>query len=220
MKIFVYKIILLLTFMLCAVIVFFYYDLHRYVEPVAIQNLLLDYGRVGALLYVLLVAFGSAVGVPRQLFGIAGGYVFGLGTGFMLLSVGLTFGCSIGFFTSRMFFQEYLQKCFGHRLERLERFLCQNPFMMAMVVRFAPLGNNASTNVIAGLTTIPALPFIGGSACGYLPQSLIFTLIGTGVAVNPLVHISLGVGLLAVAFVLGFFLYKHYLQTEPASPCS
>ena len=171
----------------------------------------------GVLLYLALTAALSPLGVPRQALSALGGYAFGAFFGTLFCSIGLVVGCSGGFFSSRLLARAALQQRFGDRIRRLDAFLARNPFTMTVAIRCFPAGNNALTNLAAGLTGIPALAFIGGSAVGYLPQTVIFALLGSGVRIDPVWRTSLSAALFILASLLGFALY-HRFQGEGVLP--
>jgi len=56
---------------------------------------------VGVLVFVVLTALATSVGLPRQLFAFAAGYSFGVVTGVLLSSFAAIIGCAITFFCSR-----------------------------------------------------------------------------------------------------------------------
>jgi uncharacterized membrane protein YdjX (TVP38/TMEM64 family) len=64
------------------------------------------------------------------------------------------------------------------------------------------------TNLAAGVSSVAALPFIAGSAAGYVPQTVIFALVGTGVQVDPVLRIGLSVVLFVASAGLGLYLYR------------
>ena len=164
----------------------------------------------GILLYIAMAALLSPVGVPRQALSALGGYAFGALYGVFFSSIGLTMGCAGAFFYSRLLARSTIQRRFGKRIQRLDAFLAHSPFAMTIAVRCFPMGNNALTNLIAGVTTIPAPAFIAGSAIGYLPQTLIFNLLGSGIRIDPLWRTSLSAILFILSSVIGFLLYRRF----------
>ena len=161
-------------------------------------------------LYVGLVALLSPLGIPRQALSALGGYSFGATYGSIFASVGLVMGCSAGFFYSRLLARSALQQRFGRRIRKLDSFLSHNPFAMAMAIRLFPVGNNALTSLAAGVTSIPALPFIAGSAVGYLPQTVIFALLGSGIRIDPFWRVGASAFLFILASAFGLLLYKKF----------
>ena len=178
----------------------------------------------GVLLYLALVALLSPLGVPRQALSALGGYAFGALLGVLFSSIGLVIGCAGAFFYSRLLARSALQRRFGKRIQRLDAFLSHSPFAMTIAVRCFPMGNNALTNLVAGVTGIPALSFIGGSAIGYLPQTVIFALLGSGIRIDPTWRVSLSAVLFVLSSLLGFALYRRFrgeqavVEDEPPAP--
>jgi uncharacterized membrane protein YdjX (TVP38/TMEM64 family) len=58
------------------------------------------------------------------------------------------------------------------------------------------------------MSGIAALPFVAASALGYLPQTLIFALLGKGVRVDGVWQLTLAAVLLAASVAIGFWLLK------------
>lgn len=164
----------------------------------------------GVFLYLALAAVLPALGVPRQALSALGGYAFGALFGAIFCSIGLVAGCAGSFFYSRLLARSALQRRFGGRIQRLDAFLSRGPFAMTIAVRCFPMGSNALTNLVAGVTGIPAHAFIGGSAIGYLPQTIIFALLGSGIRIDPVWRTSLSALLFVLSSLLGFTLYRRF----------
>ena len=81
---------------------------------------------------------------------------------------------------------------------------------MTFIIRSLPVGNNLMTNILAGVSRIPALPFFAGSCLGYIAQNFIFALLGSGVRVEPFWRTAISAGLFVVASLLGLWLYRRY----------
>lgn len=193
-----------------------YMHLEDILSPEWADTHILDHGFAGTATYIGIVASLSAFGVPRQVLSVLGGYVFGALFGAVWVSVGLVVGCALGFFLARVLGQEILQRRFGKRVAHIDRFLRQNPFAMGVAIRLFPAGNNALTNMLAGITTIPALPFILGSGLGYLPQNIIFTLLGSGIRIEPMWRIGVSAVLFVIASIVGYAVYKRYATPADA----
>jgi uncharacterized membrane protein YdjX (TVP38/TMEM64 family) len=57
---------------------------------------------------------------------------------------------------------------------------------------------------------VRAISFIGGSTIGYIPQTVIFALLGSGFNVDLEFRIILSIVLFLASILLGFFLYRKY----------
>lgn len=164
----------------------------------------------GELLFLGLAALATAVGLPRQAVSSLAGYAFGLWLGTALALAGTVAGCIGAFYYARLLARAPLQRKFSGRVRRLDDFLHDNTFSMTLLVRMLPVGSNVATNLAAGVSSIRAMPFFTGSAIGYLPQTLIFALLGSGVAVDPELRITLSVILFVASGLLGVYLYRRF----------
>lgn len=167
-------------------------------------------GIAGEVLFITIATLATGLGLPRQIISSLAGYAFGiwLGTGLMLL--GTVLGCIGSFYYARLLARGPMQRKFSGRIRRLDDFLQDNTFSMTLLIRMLPVGSNVATNLAAGVSSVRAMPFFTGSAIGYLPQTFIFALLGSGVAVDPAQRISLSVILFVASGALGVYLYRHF----------
>jgi Uncharacterized conserved protein len=95
-------------------------------------------------------------------------------------------------------------------VRQVENFLVRKPFAMTVALRLFPMGNNALLNLAAGLTRVPASAFISGSCIGYLPQTVVFALLGSGIRIDPLWRTLVSALLFILATATGLALYRKY----------
>lgn len=167
-------------------------------------------GLTGVLLYVGVTGLLTAVGFPRQFLCFIGGYVYGFLWGAVLGTLGSVLGCVLCLAFARFFARDFVIQRFGRRVAKVDAFLRKSPFRMALMIRFFPLGSNLAMNLLAGVSGIAAGPFFLGSAVGYLPQTIIFALFGSGVNVSSGARIAVSVALFLVATALGVALYRRH----------
>lgn len=175
-----------------------------------IETHIMGQGLAGEALLVGLVALATGIGLPRQIVSGLAGYAFGLALGSALALLGTVIGCVGAFYYARLLARAPVQKKFSGRVRKLDDFLHDNTFSMTLLIRMLPVGSNVATNLAAGVSSVRAAPFFGGSALGYTPQTVIFALLGSGVAVDPALRISLSVVLFVASGVLGVYLYRHF----------
>jgi uncharacterized membrane protein YdjX (TVP38/TMEM64 family) len=173
-----------------------------------------DEGLWGELVFVLVGAAITAAGVPRQGVAFLGGYAFGtvLGTVFGLLAQLL--GCAASYGWARLLGRDWAERRlagrFGHRLRPLRDALAANPLGATVALRLLPVGNNLALNLLAGMAGLKAVPFLVGSAIGYLPQTLVFALLGKGIRVEGAWQLALAGVLLAVSVGIGLWLLRRH----------
>jgi len=71
-----------------------------------------------------------------------------------------------------------------------------------------PIGNNLALNLLSGVAGVGFFPFLLASAIGYLPQTVIFALLGEGLAVEETTRLGIAVALFIVSALMGFFLLR------------
>lgn len=167
-------------------------------------------GLKGWLIFTALGGLLAGVGFPRQVLSFLGGYAFGVvkGTTIAVLATGV--GCILTFTFARFLGRGYVQRKFPRKIKRIDDFLSENTFFMTLLIRLLPAGSNVATNAAAGVTKVNPVPFVLGSVVGYIPQTLVFALAGSGVELNPQWSIALSVVLFVVSGFLGVYLYRKY----------
>jgi uncharacterized membrane protein YdjX (TVP38/TMEM64 family) len=164
----------------------------------------------GELIFLGMAALTTAVGFPRQVVAFLGGYAFGFVFGALLAVAGTLMGTLLAFFYARWFGRSLVQHRFPGRIRKLDDFLSGHPFTMAVIIRLLPVGSNVGTNLVAGVCRVAALPFLAGSGVGYLPQTLVFALAGSGVNFDPSLRLTLAAVLFVVSSLLGSWLYRSH----------
>lgn len=171
-----------------------------------------DDGVRGEAVFILLGAALTAAGAPRQGIAFLAGYAFGALTGTILALIAQLGGCALAFAWARLVGRGWAERRlagrFGHRLRPLRDQLGAAPFSATLALRLLPIGNNLALNLLAGMSGIAAAPFLAASALGYLPQTIIFALLGKGVRVDGVWQLSLAAVLLAGSIGIGFWLLK------------
>ena len=167
-------------------------------------------GGAGVAAFVALGGLFTALGLPRQVLAFLGGYGFGWLAGAGLATLGALAGCMLGFAGARLAFAGLRARTLPPRLARARDFIDDNTFLSTLMVRLLPAGSNLLVNLAAGAGGIRAAPFFAGSLLGYVPQMLIFALIGSGVRVDPGARIAAGTLLFLLSGILGLYLYRRY----------
>ncbi len=172
-------------------------------------------GPWGEALFVAIGVAATAAGLPRQAVAFLGGYAFGATEGVVLALLAQLIGCAASFAWAGAVGQDWasrrLEGRFGRRLRPLRDRLARDTFGATLALRLLPVGNNLALNLLAGLAGLRLGPFLAASAIGYLPQTLVFALLGDGVAVDRTAQLAVGAALFAVSVGVGLWL----LRREP-----
>ena len=186
-------------------------DLGNSVNEAWIDARVRGHGVNGALLFLLMGGLFTAIGLPRQIIAFLGGYAFsGIWLGTLLGALAALLGCILTFAYARFFGRGLLRSRLGERAGRFDRFVHLHPFSMTVLIRLLPAGSNLLTNLAAGISSIRPAYFFSGTFLGYLPQTLVFALVGSGVHIAPALKLALAIGLFLISGVLGVWLYRRY----------
>ncbi len=177
------------------------------IEPQAmLQGWVAGQGAWGAAAFLLGGGALCAVGLPRQAVAFAGGFALGAGPGGALALLAMLVGCAVDFVWARAVARQWARRRLAGRWASLDAFLAANPFTATLTLRLLPVGNNVALNLLAGVSAVPFGPFVAASALGYLPQTAIFALLGSGVRVERGTQIAVGLALFVAAAAGGALL--------------
>lgn len=167
-------------------------------------------GIQGELIFIAAASILGAGGFPRQILSFLAGYAFGLVEGFIYALISSAIGCALAFLVARYIARAMVAERLPARFKRVDAFLSDNTFVATLLIRFLPFGNNLATNLAAGLSQARGTHFVAASILGYIPQTLIFALLGSGITLDPELRISLSVILFAAASIFGVLLFRKY----------
>lgn len=168
-----------------------------------IRRYIAAHGAAGMAVLLAGSAAFTAVGGPRQMIAFAFGYVSGGLAGALLATVATLAGCALSYGAARCVAGRWVRGRLGHRVARIERYLGAHTLRKVLALRLMPVGSNLALNLCAGAAGVRALPFLAGSALGYLPQMLIFSFAGAGVAFSDAQRLVVSVVLLLAALAIG-----------------
>ena len=179
-----------------------------------VDRWVLGQGLAGDLVFVAIGAAATAAGAPRQGVAFLGGYALGVVEGTALSLAAQVLGCALSYLWARAVGRGWAERRlagrFGHRLRPLRDVLAGSPFGATLALRLLPVGNNLALNLLAGMAGISLLPFLAASAIGYLPQTVVFALLGKGIRVDGAWQLGLGVALFALSAAIGLLLLRRH----------
>ncbi len=149
-------------------------------------------------IYVLM----ATLAIPgAALLTLAGGAVFGLWWGTLLVSFASTLGATLAFLGCRFLFREAVNHRFGRRLIAVEAGIRKEGALYLFAMRLVPVFPFFLVNLLMGLTPVRAWTFYWVSQLGMLAGTLVYVNAGTQLA-----EIDSLSGLLSPALVGSFVL--------------
>lgn len=164
------------------------------------------YGKLGAvLLFIILFAQVIVAAIPGHFFMIAGGYLYGLLPGFLLIHSATVLASQFGYWLARKFGRPVVEKLapasiletWTQRAERQGTIF----FIFSFIL---PIFPSDVMNFVAGLSGLSSRKFWVANFVGRLPTSILFALIGAqGFQISPLLLV------VAVVFTIVTFALWH-----------
>lgn len=196
-----------------AAALFFALDLGQYLnlEAIKARQAQLEGWRAAQPLQAALIFFGAyvlvtALSLPgATVMTLAGGAIFGLGWGTLLISFASSIGATLAFLASRWLLGGWVQERFADRLKAFNEGMERDGAFYLFTLRLVPLVPFFVINLAMGLTRIRPLTFYGVSQLGMLPATLVYVNAGTQLAQIDSLAGIVSPGLLASLVLLGVF---------------
>jgi pyruvate/2-oxoglutarate dehydrogenase complex dihydrolipoamide dehydrogenase (E3) component/uncharacterized membrane protein YdjX (TVP38/TMEM64 family) len=148
----------------------------------------------------------SALSLPgASILTLAGGAMFGLGVGLLLVSFASSVGALAAFWVSRTLLRDMVQQRFGKLLTTINAGLAKDGVLYLLTLRLVPVFPFWLVNLLLGLTQIGARRFYIVSQIGMLAGTAVYVNAGTQLAAIESTADILSPGLLGSLFLLGVF---------------
>jgi uncharacterized membrane protein YdjX (TVP38/TMEM64 family) len=137
-----------------------------------------EFGWMAHAVFMIVTAGAVMMGVPRLAFCSAAGLIYGFGEGLLLSLVGSTLGSYGAFILSRHGFRRAAEA----RAEKwpwLKKML-KKPSVIRVFWARQLMVPGIVLNVLIGMTPVRHSRFLLGTALGYLPLNIAFSLVGSG----------------------------------------
>ncbi|HQS31512.1 FAD-dependent oxidoreductase [Polaromonas sp.] len=166
---------------------FFVFDLGRFLSLDYLKQSQATFGEIYArqpLLvagsYFALYVLVTALSFPgATIMTLAGGAIFGLGWGLLLVSFASSLGATLAFLAARFVLRDTLQARFAQRLDEINRGIDKDGAFYLFTLRLVPLVPFFVINLVMGLTRMKALTFYAVSQLGMLAGTAVFVNAGT-----------------------------------------
>lgn len=169
-------------------VLFFYFDLHEQINLAwlkAQQNELESFYKNNPLLTISAYTFiyiGLSFSPVAAVLTLAGGALFGLLLGTVIVSFASTIGATLAFLMSRYFFHDIVQNHFAGRLRTINRGIEREGAFYLFALRLVPVFPFFAINLLLGLTRMRVWTFFWVSQIGMLPGTIVYVLAGTQLA--------------------------------------
>ncbi|MDH4450208.1 MAG: FAD-dependent oxidoreductase [Rhodoferax sp.] len=148
----------------------------------------------------------AALSLPGALMlTLAGGALFGLGWGLLLVSFASSIGATFAFLAARFVLRDAVQARFGARLADINQGVARDGALYLVSLRLIPVVPFFVINLAMGLTTMRTRTFYWASQLGMLAGTAVYVNAGTRLAELQTVHDIASPPLLGAFVLLGVF---------------
>ncbi len=132
--------------------------------------------------FLVYVAFAALSLPAATLLTLAGGALFGLLEGTLLVSFASSVGATLAFLASRFVLRDTVQQRFGKRLHALYDGMQRGGALYLLTIRLVPVIPFFAVNLLMGLKALPVRTFYWVSQLGMLAETVVFVNAGTQLA--------------------------------------
>jgi uncharacterized membrane protein YdjX (TVP38/TMEM64 family) len=192
---------------------YFIFDLGQYLNLAYLkqqQQSLADYQQLHPIQLAVLFFFAyilvTALSLPgATIMTLAGGAIFGLLQGFILVSFASTIGATLAFLVSRFILRDWVETKFADSLSPLNEGIKKDGAFYLFGLRLVPLFPFFVINLLMGLTKIKTWTFYWVSQIGMLAGTLVYVNAGTQLSQITTVKDILSLKLILSFALLGLF---------------
>lgn len=156
--------------------------------------------------YMLIYIVATALSLPGAvILTLAGGALFGLATGTIVISFASTIGATLACMVSRFLLRDWVQSRFGDKLQRINAGMEEEGGWYLFTLRLIPVFPFFVINLAMGLTRIKLSTYYWVSQLGMLPATLVY--VNAGKELGKLESLAgiLSPSLIASFVLLGLF---------------
>lgn len=208
----VWKLLLLIAFLVAAVVLYQFTPLGEYVTIPRIRAAIEElHPATSRLAYVGLYLVGTVLLVPGVVLSFVGAALFGPYEGTLYTWIGATIGATLCFLLAKALGREFVESLLGGRLAALDQRLRDHGFVGMLIIRLVPLFPFNGVNFGSGLTAIRFRDYVLATAIGILPATFIYQFLfarvqekiaGEGVTwsdwLDPILFLALGLFLVLI----------------------
>jgi pyruvate/2-oxoglutarate dehydrogenase complex dihydrolipoamide dehydrogenase (E3) component/uncharacterized membrane protein YdjX (TVP38/TMEM64 family) len=159
-----------------------------------------------AAVYFLIYVLATALSIPGAvIITLAGGAIFGLWLGLLLVSFASTVGATLAFLASRFLLRDWVEARFGQRLADIHLGVNREGGFYLFTLRLIPVVPFFLINLLMGLTRMKVWTFYGVSQIGMLAGTAVYVNAGTQLAQLDSLQGILSPTLLGSLVLLGLF---------------
>ncbi len=137
-------------------------------------------GAVGLLIFIVTYIVATILFLPGAILTLGAGFAFGVGWGFVVVSIGSTLGAACAFLIGRYFARDKIQQKAKDypKFAAIDRAVGKEGWKIVGLLRLSPLFPFNVQNYLYGLTAIKFWPYVLASWIGMMPGTFLYVYLG------------------------------------------
>ncbi len=205
--------VFLLLVIVSLIAVFFILDFQQYLsletlkeQQATIESYSREHSFLAIVFYMLVYVVVTGLSLPgATILTLAGGAVFGVLWGTVIVSFASTIGATLAFLAARFLFRDAVKSRFGSRLQAIDEGVERDGAFYLFTLRLVPIFPFFMINLTMGLTTFKVRTFYWVSQLGMLAGTIVYVNAGTQLAKIESLSGILSPTLIASFVLLGMF---------------
>lgn len=138
-------------------------------------------GFAGYFVFVLLYVLACVLFIPGSLLTLGAGAIYGLGTGFILVSIASTLGATAAFLVGRYFARDWVAAMVegNAKFKAIDEAVAREGWKIVGLTRLSPAFPFTLLNYAYGLTRVSLPHYVIASWLGMMPGTLMYVYIGS-----------------------------------------
>jgi len=175
-------------------------------------------GQLLSYTYFLLAAVVlSTIGWPRWTICAVAGMVYGAFLGIVLSTIGTVGGSVASYFLGGSMLKSMVNRRFGNRMKKFKEKIRTDGFGYILHLRLLPGTPGLMTNLLAGACRVKLSHYIAATTLGYLPYTVMFSLLASGAIKSNPYQLTTAIVLYAI-FSLAHYLWARARRRNKAEP--
>ncbi|MEW6571408.1 MAG: TVP38/TMEM64 family protein [Nitrospirota bacterium] len=152
--------------------------------------------------YMVIYILTTSLSLPgATILSLAGGGLFGLWKGTLIVSFASTIGATLACFVSRFLLRDWVQEKFSDKIRKVNEGIEKEGAFYLFIMRLIPVFPFWMINIVMGLTKMPLYKFYWVSQLGMLPGTMVYINAG-----KELAKIESAKGILSPSLIISFAL--------------
>jgi len=183
-----------------------------------IQSYVTYHDGFSAAIFVLLYVVANSLFIPQFALGLAGGLIFGLPMGFLLVAVGILGSAQSYYWLAKWMGRPFLERFGWVELQLFRNYLSGLDMKTILLLRLNPMIPYHPLNASCGLYSVPVVQYLLGTMLGLSSRVFVYVFLGASLTEHNAMFFVAVITWVVVAighFSFGFWQIRNLVSSNP-----